>query len=372
MQQSNHRAHKSEPNTTSTARRTSGDDSPEDDVDAKTDSREDASHPERTQIGAGSSTLTDDPQSKNTVRACPECDTTAITARSGDKLRGRPSDDHYACRHCGATFDDPIERERQATPGDPGYIAGKLAKADPDDVSADHVGEPMTDGGKYECDACGDTFQTLTKLRIHEKDDCPQRETFTELNPDSDGVGLDAAEGLLTCRSCDQEFPNVRYDQRTSFADGNFHIIVEFECPGCGFDNENRIVATGVDRDNLDDLPEHLHPDDEEIATDGGITVEGKRPEDVIEQVTRSAEPALASDELNALERVADHLRDADHPAGASVDEQLTDTRIEAASKLRTLADDLERAARHSVADDVDVSVHVTVEETFRGSWGDD
>jgi|GEM_PF-6063322 len=48
------------------------------------------------------------------------------------------------------------------------------------------------------------------------------------------------------------------------------------------------------------------------------------------------------------------------------------DTRSEAASKLRTLADDLERAARHSAADDVDVSVYVTVEETFRGSWGDD
>ncbi|EMA17155.1 hypothetical protein [Haloarcula amylolytica] len=63
----------------------------------------------------------------------------------------------------------------------------------------------------------------------------------------------------------------------------------------------------------------------------------------------------------------------ADNTADDHLDNDTTaDTRIEAASKLRTLADDLERAARHSAADGVDVSVHVTVEETFRGSWGDD
>ena len=62
----------------------------------------------------------------------------------------------------------------------------------------------------------------------------------------------------------------------------------------------------------------------------------------------------------------------ADNTADDHLDNDTTaDTRIEAASKLRTLADDLERAARHSVADDVDVSVYVTVEETFRGLWGD-
>lgn len=242
MQQSNQRAHKSEPNTTSTARRTSGDDSPEDDVDAKADSREDASHSERTQIGVGSSTLTDGPQSKNTVRACPECDTTAITARSGDKLRGRPSDDRYACRHCGATFDDPIERERQATPGDPGYIAGKLAKADPDDVSADHAGEPMTDGGMTDTAAANMVGNVL------------------------DG----AWDGMTSAQRAD----------------------------------------------------------------------------------------------LNAVE---DHLRN-----DTTADSSRTDTRIEAASKLRTLADDLERAAGHSTADEVDVSMHVAIEETFRSSWGDD
>ncbi|NLV13939.1 hypothetical protein [Haloarcula argentinensis] len=62
----------------------------------------------------------------------------------------------------------------------------------------------------------------------------------------------------------------------------------------------------------------------------------------------------------------------ADNTADDLLDDNTTaDDRIEGASKLRTLADDLERAARHSAADNVDVSVYVTVEETFRGSWGD-
>lgn len=131
----------------------------------------------------------------------------------------------------------------------------------------------MTDGSGRVCEACGETFRTLTKLRIHEKDDCPQRETFTKLDPNSGDVGWDAAGQLLTCRSCDREFPDIQYEQRTSFADGDFHIIVEFGCPNCGFDNENRVVGTGVSRDSIDDLPEHLQPDDEEISTDGGIDV---------------------------------------------------------------------------------------------------
>ncbi|GGK74337.1 hypothetical protein [Haloarcula sebkhae] len=243
MNNDEHRPHKDEAND-STADSLQSRDSPESTTPQKTDSRDNASHTQRTQLGTGSSTRTDATESDNTVRACPECDTTAVEARSTDKLRGRPADEHYACRHCGATFDEPIQRDRQATPGDPGYLAGKLAKADPDDVSADHVGEPMTDGGAVMNDASA---------------------------------------------------------------------------------------------------------------------------ADLVADVLNGSDAALTTDEHRKLSMVEEHLL-----TGEESTERITDTRIEAAAKLRTLADNLERAARHSVADDVEVSLHVSVEETVCGSWGED
>jgi len=112
------------------------------------------------------------------------------------------------------------------------------------------------------CDACGESFRTLTKLRLHEKDDCPGRDTFAEIEPGSDGVGQQAAEGLLTCRNCERENPNANFDQSASYADGDYHYIVEFVCRQCGFKNENRVVMTGVDRDDLNDVPPNLQPDE--------------------------------------------------------------------------------------------------------------
>jgi uncharacterized paraquat-inducible protein A len=111
------------------------------------------------------------------------------------------------------------------------------------------------------CDACGESFGTLTALRMHEKDDCPEREVYDEIGPDTSHAGQQTAEGLLTCRNCDHENPNADYDFETSFAVGDFHYIVEFACRFCGFENENRVVMTDVDEDSIGDLPPHLRPD---------------------------------------------------------------------------------------------------------------
>ena len=127
-----------------------------------------------------------------------------------------------------------------------------------------------TDGGKHVCEACGEDFRTLTKLRLHEKDDCPDRETFAQLDPDAADTPGQAAEGLLTCRDCGRENPGASYDETASLADGDYHLIVEFQCAGCGFENENRVVLTGVDEGDLENLPPHLQPDDGPVATDGG------------------------------------------------------------------------------------------------------
>ena len=83
-----------------------------------------------------------------TVRACPECDSTGVTATVRDT-----TDSDYYCRHCSARFDSPVERERYAESGLNG-LARKLDDADPDAVSADRAGEPMTDGGQPQLDCC--------------------------------------------------------------------------------------------------------------------------------------------------------------------------------------------------------------------------
>ncbi len=162
MSKNEHRAHKGEPTSTSTARRTSGDDSPEQTDSQKTDSRDTASRQQRTSVGTGPSTSTDGRAADNadgdTVLACPECDKPGVRQRSADTLRGQPSAGHYACRFCSATFDEPVERERERAQGDPGYLAGDLAAADPDDI-----GRPMTDGGGFDI--------TLDRTHIRDDDD---------------------------------------------------------------------------------------------------------------------------------------------------------------------------------------------------------
>lgn len=135
-----------------------------------------------------------------------------------------------------------------------------------------------TDGGKHTCKACGETFDTLTRLRLHEKDDCQARATLGKIDPDSATAGVQAAEGLLTCRDCGQENPDVAVEETPSYDGEDYHLIVEFSCAHCGFDNENRVVMTGVGRSDLDDLPPHLQPDGEDLATDGGQLVAGDGP----------------------------------------------------------------------------------------------
>ncbi|QIO25529.1 hypothetical protein [Haloarcula sp. JP-L23] len=78
----------------------------------------------------------------DTVLACPDCDSTGIRARVQNGYGAPTHDDDYYCRHCGHSFDEPVERERHDESGLPG-LAGRLDRMDPDDVG----GEPVTDGG---------------------------------------------------------------------------------------------------------------------------------------------------------------------------------------------------------------------------------
>jgi hypothetical protein len=164
------------------------------------------------------------------------------------------------------------------------------------DAAEDHeqfhdvrVQRVATDGSGHVCDACGETFRTLTRLRLHEKEDCPERATFDQIDPDAADADHQAAEGLLTCRNCGRGNPNADFEETTSFADSDYHLIVEFDCRHCGFENENRVVMTGVDRDDLARLPPHLQPDE----IDGDLMTDGGRPAE--RTLEDAAEPAIVA-----------------------------------------------------------------------------
>jgi len=110
--------------------------------------------------------------------------------------------------------------------------------------------ELVTDGGGYVCEPCGETFPTLTRKRLHQKDDCPG--LFDELDPDDDNVAEKAAAGLLTCQRCDERHDG-RFQRSEDMTDAGYSIEVRFKCQSCGFDNDNTCI----------------------LATDGGQPVDG-------------------------------------------------------------------------------------------------
>jgi len=76
------------------------------------------------------------------VEVCPECDTAGPRTVVGHPIAPGGADHDYRCPACGARFDEPDERPREADAGRPSGLAGELYDRDPEDV-----GEPVTDGG---------------------------------------------------------------------------------------------------------------------------------------------------------------------------------------------------------------------------------
>jgi len=70
--------------------------------------------------------------SKDSVNACPECDTADLYFRpGGNNARQKPT--RWQCRKCAAEFDTPKRRApKQDCP--PSGLAGKLYHADPEDL----------------------------------------------------------------------------------------------------------------------------------------------------------------------------------------------------------------------------------------------
>lgn len=96
------------------------------------------------------------------------------------------------------------------------------------------------------CEPCGSTFETLTKKRLHQKDDCPG--LFDNIDTDGkdpDEIAGRTARGLLTCQDCEQvhDGPFTRGDDHTT---AGYSIEIRFRCQRCGFQNVNTAVMEGT------------------------------------------------------------------------------------------------------------------------------
>lgn len=99
----------------------------------------------------------------------------------------------------------------------------------------------------YECDDCGETFDTLTRKRLH---DCPGASTGDEEysldGMDEDEMSEKIATELLRCERCETVNPDdviENYDKQTG--PDVFGATFEFDCVECGFHNSNTAELGG-------------------------------------------------------------------------------------------------------------------------------
>lgn len=96
----------------------------------------------------------------------------------------------------------------------------------------------------YDCPACGEDFETLSRKRLH---DCPAGAQWGGDVPDEEldtsDMSVDemtevAVEGVLQCDVCGEQNSGAEdYDREVS--EKGVALSVFFECEHCGASNEN-------------------------------------------------------------------------------------------------------------------------------------
>lgn len=103
------------------------------------------------------------------------------------------------------------------------------------------------DRARYSCSGCGETFETLSRKRLH---DCPADVDYGGDDPtevrdvddeDPDDVAAEAVDELLVCFNCE-----TKHDELESFdytmTDDGLAFAGEFTCEACGAHNENTVT----------------------------------------------------------------------------------------------------------------------------------
>lgn len=93
----------------------------------------------------------------------------------------------------------------------------------------------------HDC-SCGETFETLTKLRLHQRDDCPDRaEEFDVDGMDVDELAERATKELLICDVCEKSNDGAESIER-EITNAGVSIVATFDCDHCGAHNENTAI----------------------------------------------------------------------------------------------------------------------------------
>ena len=99
-------------------------------------------------------------------------------------------------------------------------------------------------GYTYTCGSCGTEFPTLTKKRLHQRDDCPETELEMDISDlDGDGIADLTIEELGICDVCGEsnnEFDDYEVDE----TDAGLAFTLIFECSHCTAHNHNEAILS--------------------------------------------------------------------------------------------------------------------------------
>lgn len=98
--------------------------------------------------------------------------------------------------------------------------------------------------GKHECPSCGATFETLTRKRLHQRDDCPEATAELDVEGlDLDEIAMATVRELLVCDLCGAKNgggDGFRFDH----TDAGLTFGITFTCEECGARNDNEGILS--------------------------------------------------------------------------------------------------------------------------------
>lgn len=92
---------------------------------------------------------------------------------------------------------------------------------------------------------CGASFETLSELRLHQRDDCNLRVVDRDVDDDDiDDIVDETVDELLVCGVCGASNDGAQ-NISTDETDAGVSVGLSFECSSCGASNENRAIMGG-------------------------------------------------------------------------------------------------------------------------------
>jgi len=93
----------------------------------------------------------------------------------------------------------------------------------------------------YTCTSCGESFETLTRKRLHQRE-CAEADADVDVSDrDLDEIAERTVAELLTCDVCGARNDGAKSIQHDE-TEAGLGIAVAFECTYCGAHNDNEAI----------------------------------------------------------------------------------------------------------------------------------